>query len=318
MVVKSLLVSTLVLASSTSFAASSLIAQQFITPRNLIGGALPQSQQDTFTVRTGYPSNYSRSLNYSTGPIINTSGNSVAPGNASTSISFDLLRGEFKLYSESLLPTSGLTVGELGAVSVFNLYDYLTIHSPTASSTNPAFLTLHLEVEGEVALLNKLPNPDTSQLLRDNATIKSELTVRNETDRSLSAGHAHSFCSYFTGDGCISSSGATFDGGGFATADANLTDGGLDEITVRVPLYHEISVVQFSVRLEAYNQQGLTDLSHTAKLFINTPGGTYTSESGIISAVPEPEIYSMIFAGLFLIGAVSRRRGIFGESRVLS
>lgn len=303
MLLKPILTGILLLVGSTySFAASTLIANQYVTPFNLIGGAQPQTKRDTFTAQTGYPTSYSESLNYSTGPIIDTSGNPVAPGNASTSISFDLSRGEFKLFSESLLPSQGPTVGSLSSGSSAILYDYLTIHSPTASSTNPTFLTLHLEAEGEVSLLNPI------QRFTNSASFKSELIARNETDRSFSAGHTISSCSFVTTSDCSSTGGAAFNGGAFATADANLTDGGQDEVTLRVPLYHETSVVQFSVEFTASSTQAVTDFTHTGRLFIDVPGGSFTSESGIISAIPEPETYAMFLAGLGLMALVSRRR----------
>lgn len=303
MTLRPIVIGVLLLAGSTcSFAASTLIANQFVAPSNLIGGALPEMKRDTFTAQTGYPSSYSASLDYSTGPIIDTSGNSVAPGHASTSISFNLPRGEFKLFSESLLPSQGPTVGGLSSRSGIILYDYLTIHSPTASSTNPTFLTLHLEADGEMSLLRP------QELQGNNSFFSTVLTARNETQRSFSSGHITSSCTSFAGTSdCSSAQGAGFNGGAFATVDPDLKDGGQDEITLRIPLYQETSVVQFEVELTAGSTQAVTDFSNTAKLFIDVPGGTYTSESGIMSAIPEPETYAMFLAGLGLMGFVRRR-----------
>jgi hypothetical protein len=92
--------------------------------------------------------------------------------------------------------------------------------------------------------------------------------------------------------------------------DPNLKDGGQDEITLRVPLYQETSVVQFDLEFIAGSTQAVTDFSHTGRLFIDVPGGSFTTESGIMSAVPEPETYAMFLAGLGLMGFVTRRRKI--------
>jgi hypothetical protein len=76
-----------------------------------------------------------------------------------------------------------------------------------------------------------------------------------------------------------------------------------------VPLYHEISDLQLNLGLQAGSYQGISDFSHTAKLSIDAPDMTFTSESGyLLSPVPEPETYAILLAGLGVIGVVARRR----------
>ena len=59
-----------------------------------------------------------------------------------------------------------------------------------------------------------------------------------------------------------------------------------------------------------------TDFGNTAKFFIRLPDGiTMKSSSGVfladakpvLAAVPEPETYAMLFAGLGVLGFVGRR-----------
>ncbi|SCY42658.1 hypothetical protein SAMN05216420_10646 [Nitrosospira sp. Nl5] len=69
---------------------------------------------------------------------------------------------------------------------------------------------------------------------------------------------------------------ATFAQRGFATFDSHLTDGGKNEITLKVPLYQEKSIVQLEMQLYVTASQGEVDLPHTARLFIDVPGGFFT------------------------------------------
>jgi hypothetical protein len=300
MSVRSVLVGACLLAgASYSLAASTITATQSAIPIGLIGGALQQGISDTFNLQTGFPSHYSKNLAYSTGPIIDTSGNAVAPGYAKTSLSFDLPRGEFKLYSESLLPGQYPGVGQLVSASRITLQDTLTVHSSTATSTSPTFMTLHLEVDGDMSLLNS-SHPEYGS----NARLESTLIARNESTL-VAYGSTGSGCSY--GEACTSYGARTFGQGGFATFDSHLTDGAKNEITLRVPLYQETSVVQLEMNLYTTASQGVVDLSHTARLFIDVPGGSSTSQSGILAPIPEPESYAMMLAGLGLVGFMARR-----------
>jgi hypothetical protein len=299
---KSALSACLLASSSYSFAASTITATQSAIPIGLIGGALQQSINDTFNLQTGFPSHYSKNLDYVTGPIIDYSGNSVTPGYAKTSLSFDLPRGEFKLYSESLLPGQYPGVGQLVSASRIILQDSLTVHSSTATSTSPAFMTLHLEVDGDMSLLNSDHPEFGTELI-----VSSQLIARNETDWSVTTGSTTSTCSYGETGSCASGGAPFYSGGSFATVSSHLTDGGKNEMSLRIPLYHETSAIQLSMDISTKSRQGVADLSHTARLFIDNPSGTFTSESGILAPIPEPESYAMMLAGLGLAGFMARR-----------
>lgn len=306
MILKPIVIGVLLLTGSTlSYAAASLGVSQYIVPSQLIGGALPQVKNDNFTAQSGFPLNYSDSQSYSTGPIIDKSGNPVAPGHASTSASFDLSKGEFKLYSDSLLPSAGPTVGSLASHTAISLSDNLTVHSPTASPASPTFLTLHLESKGTLSSL-KETDPFSS------GYFDSHLRARNEAIPGLVAdGSVRTTCIFGAANaGCGSDDHIGFTGGAFGTTSGGIADGGQDEITLRIPLYQEISRVQLGMFLNSNSVQSVTDFSHTTRLFIDIPGGSFTSESGVVSAsvVPEPETYAMLLAGLALIGTMVRQR----------
>ncbi|SFU76939.1 PEP-CTERM sorting domain-containing protein [Nitrosospira multiformis] len=306
MILKPVVIGILLLASSTlSYANATLGVSQFFVPSQLIGGALPPVKNDSFSVRTGFPLNYSENLSYSTGPIIDTSGNPVAQGHASTSVSYDLSKGEFKLYTDSLLPSAGPTVGGLASHATISLADYLTVHSPTASPASPTFLTLRLESQGTLSSLK-----ETDPLSK--GYFDSHLRARNEAIPGLVAdGSVRTTCIFGAENaGCGSDDHIGFLGGSFGTASGGIADGGQDEITLRIPLYQETSRVQLSMNLNSNSVQSITDFSHTTRLFIDIPGGSFTSESGITSAsvVPEPETYAMLLAGFGLISTMIRRR----------
>ena len=66
----------------------------------------------------------------------------------------------------------------------------------------------------------------------------------------------------------------------------------------------------FAFDANAGTSGGVADFSHTAQLSIIAPNGVkWTSDSGqLLTAVPEPEIYAMLLAGLGLLSVIARRR----------
>jgi hypothetical protein len=301
---KPIVIGTLLLTGSTySFAAApapTLLALQQIVPGFIGGGAPAQPKQDYFV--RDIPLTYSENLNYVSGPVLDAFGNPAGSGHASTSISFDLPRGEFELYSDSVHPSAGPTVGNMTSGARIDYSDSFTVHSSTASYTNPAYITLRLNSEGTLSSLNGI---DPS----GNASFATTLVARNESS-SLGLGTIFNTCDFGEGGECSPRNEATFSGGAFSTADIGVVNGGQDEIMVKIPLYEETSTVLFSISLIASSQQATTDFSNTSRLFVDVPGGSFTSESGIMSAVPEPETYAMFVAGLGLIGCIARRRKI--------
>ena len=301
MILKPIVTWILLLVGSTySFAAPpSLLALQQITPGFVGGGAPPQVKQDHFL--PDIPSTYSESLNYVSGPLLDVYGNSVGSGHASTSISFDLPKGEFKLYSDSVHSSAGPTVGSMYSSALIGYSDSLTVHSPTASSIDPAYITLRLHSGGTLSSLNGI-DP------LGEASFNTTLLARNEARVSQGLGTITNICGFGEDGGCSPREDVSFADGGFSTVDTGVVNGGQDEIMVRIPLYEETSTVLFSISLVAVSEQAATDFSHTAKLLIDVPGGSFTSETGIMSAIPEPETYAMLLAGLGLIGLVTCRR----------
>lgn len=99
MFIRSLFVVILALINSPSFAAN-LNVSQYVYHYGLIDAAPAISISDHFD-QFSRPLYYSESHEYSTGSLRDWRGTTVE-GHTRSSVSFDLPRGEFKLYSESL------------------------------------------------------------------------------------------------------------------------------------------------------------------------------------------------------------------------
>lgn len=97
--------------------------------------------------------------------------------------------------------------------------------------------------------------------------------------------------------------------GNFASTSSDFMNGGKNEIMLRLPLYDETSEILLTASLLAQTTRGFVDVSNTSKLFIDIPGGSFTSELGLLTLapIPEPDSYAMLLAGLFLIGMVVRQ-----------
>jgi len=79
-------------------------------------------------------------------------------------------------------------------------------------------------------------------------------------------------------------------------------------VTPGVPLY-VYADMKSTVTAGPY-ASGMIDFSHTATLSIEAPAGyTFTSESGMLLAVPEPATWVAMLAGLGLIASTSARDG---------
>lgn len=298
----------LILNSVSSYGESEIDVRQNISSFGLIGGALPPQKRDKFESEEGIPATYSAQLNYSTGPIIDILGNPIPQGYANTSISYDLPRGEFGFYADSLLPSLGgpTTAASLMSSTSIEYVEGLTVHSPSASASAPSFITFKLQLDGE---FNQLPALYPEEGMA--GTVATLFSATNITQGATGIVRSSNSCG---GDGqafqCEGGGTPAFAFGGFATSISGLKDGGYDEMMVRLPLYHETTTIGLFLNMNALSIQMGTDFSHTAKLFVDAPGSTFVSDSGnfMTAAIPEPETYAMLLAGLGVIGFLARRK----------
>ena len=285
----------LMVCSTNSFAASKLEAIQNIAPINIVGAALGKQNIDRFS--GVMPKNYSSQLDYSTAPIIDYAGNPIPQGHAKTFVAFDLPHGEFKLYTDSLLPALNgpVQTGLLSSTTSIKYGDDLTVFAPNATANTPSFVSFRLEARGTFSSLDSL-------YLGGKGSFGTTINASNLTQIGPSASaQGGSFCIYGASSDCFGTASKTFAGGAFATATAGLKDGGHDELMLRIPLYNSVSTIRLDFTLNAEASQAVTDFSQTVNLFINAPNGViFHSDSGLL--VPEPESYAMFLAGLGLIG----------------
>lgn len=65
---------------------------------------------------------------------------------------------------------------------------------------------------------------------------------------------------------------------------------------------------QFTVGSVSFTGLGLVGNTHTIQFYQANNAWTFVSEISFAGAVPEPETYAMLLAGLGLLGSVARRR----------
>jgi hypothetical protein len=275
----------------------------WVVPSGALGAAPKVSDfYQYFYSNKPMPAMMSRSVIYNSGSL---------GLKADASATADLNHGKFSLFSSSDgVDTPQPTLLTVSSAAHVGFSDTLNFTIPNATASTATDIYFSVSSTGTL---------DASQLgVTGKSVFQTDFGLRQLSGTSGYVNFA-SMIDTCTKDGCTSQQGDGF-GDGIdvsITPTSALLSGGSDTFLGKVTLRGDKGVVFFAFDANAGTSGGIADFSHTTQLSITAPNGVkWTSESGqLLTAVPEPEIYAMLLAGLGLISVVARRRSQLPRTR---
>ena len=269
--------------------------------------------RNTYSATSSITGLVTRDAGYNSGPYHNVLLGTDSPSQTAYALAdVNLGLGTLKLYSSSNLIDSSSPLMTVSTVSGAQIVYGDSIHFTNSAATAATVTTVTFSLASTGSL--------SAQAAGGSALFSTGLSI-NGVDQQGDVGGGMAYITDFCNkSGCAASQSNGIDSGSFVSG--SLTAGivgtttnspfaaGTDRISASFAFRGQTADVVFLVNETAQTSGGIADFSHTALLGVSAPSGvTWTSDSQLLlAAVPEPEEYALMLAGLGVIGAFIRRR----------